>query len=135
EHTGRPYLVLEYVPGGSLDQRLAGTPLNSRAAAELIRPLADAVRHAHEAGIVHRDLKPANVLLSLVPGPLSPARDLGDPALQGTRDKGQGTIPKITDFGLAKRIDAAAGPTATSQILGTPSYMAPEQAVGAKDVG
>jgi serine/threonine-protein kinase len=64
EHAGRPYLVLEYVPGGSLDRRLGGTPLAPRAAADFVRPLADAVEHAHREGIVHRDLKPANVLLA-----------------------------------------------------------------------
>jgi serine/threonine protein kinase len=123
EYAGRPYMVLEYVPGGNLDQRLDGTPLDPRVAAELLRPLAEAVGHAHEAGIVHRDLKTANVLLQIA-----------DRKLQIDSDKF--AVPKVSDFGLAKRLDAGgAGPTATSQILGTPSYMAPEQAVGAKDAG
>src|SRR5439155_26670524 len=75
------------------------------------------------------------VVLPFVPGPLSLAEDGQPPgAPQGTKDQGQGTIPKIADFGLAKRLDGD-DPTATSQVLGTPSYMAPEQAVGAKDAG
>jgi tetratricopeptide (TPR) repeat protein len=110
EQGGRPYLVFEFLADGSLDKHLAGTPLAPRAAAELLRPLADAVGHAHSLGIVHRDLKPGNILLA------SPG------------------LPMISDFGLAKRVDIE-GPTATSQVLGTPSYMAPEQATGAKDVG
>jgi serine/threonine protein kinase len=83
EHDGRPFLALEYVPGGSLAQRLDGTPQPPRDAAELIQTLARAVQAAHEQGVVHRDLKPANVLL----------------AEDGT--------PKLTDFGLAKQLDPA----------------------------
>jgi WD40 repeat protein len=112
EEAGQPYLALEYVEGGSLARRLSGAPLPGRQAAELIAVLAQAVHHAHRQGVVHRDLKPANVLL---------ARD-------GT--------PKITDFGLAKTLDQQSGQTRTGAILGTPSYMAPEQAAGkVKEVG
>jgi tetratricopeptide (TPR) repeat protein len=105
-HDGLPYLSLEYVEGGSLAQKLAGTPLPPRQAAQLVETLARAVHVAHQRGIVHRDLKPGNILLT-----------------------GDGT-PKVADFGLAKRLDDPAGQTASGDILGTPSYMAPEQAGG-----
>src|SRR5262249_24952107 len=104
EADGCPYLVLEYVAGGNRARRMRERPLASRAAAELVRTLALAVEHAHRHGIIHRDLKPVNVLL--------------------TAD-GQ---PKITDFGLAKRLGTDGGQTATGEVFGTPSYMAPEQA-------
>jgi eukaryotic-like serine/threonine-protein kinase len=104
---GVPYYAMEYVEGGTLAARLAGVPLSLRAAARLVETLALAVRHAHEAGVVHRDLKPGNVLLA--------------PDLDG---------PKIGDFGLAKGIDDDAARTRTGTILGTPNYMAPEQAEG-----
>ncbi|HEX5442202.1 MAG TPA: serine/threonine-protein kinase, partial [Pirellulales bacterium] len=110
EHEGKPFFALEFCPGGSLDRKLAGTPLRPRDAAQLTESLARAVQAAHAAKVVHRDLKPANVLL----------------AADGR--------PKITDFGLAKKLDDA-GVTATGMVMGTPSYMAPEQASGAKDVG
>jgi serine/threonine-protein kinase len=100
---GLPFLALEYCAGGALDKRLAAAPLPPAEAAALMEQLALAMHAAHAKGIVHRDLKPANVLL----------------AEDGT--------PKVVDFGLAKRLDAA-GQTATGTILGTPSYMAPEQA-------
>jgi tetratricopeptide (TPR) repeat protein len=130
EHEGRPYLVLEYVPGGSLDRATGGTPVPPREAAALVQQLADAVQYAHDHGIVHRDLKPANVLLR------NP-EDRG----QRTEDRNRTSCPLssfcplISDFGLAKQLDAGDGPTATSQILGTPSYMAPEQAAGVTAVG
>jgi eukaryotic-like serine/threonine-protein kinase len=106
KHEGHAYFSLEFVEGGSLDKKLAATPMPSRQGAQLVEVLAWAVQAAHEKGIVHRDLKPANVLL----------------ATDGT--------PKITDFGLAKLIREDAGQTGSGLVLGTPSYMAPEQASG-----
>jgi len=113
QHGGLPYIALEYCPSGSLETKLSGGPLPAREAAELVETLARAMAAAHEKGVIHRDLKPANVLL----------------AEDGT--------PKITDFGLAKKIDEASPGrqsgeklTATGAVMGTPSYMAPEQAGG-----
>jgi hypothetical protein len=109
-HAGRSYLALEYVPGGTLARRCGGRPLPAAEAARLIEALARAVDYAHRRGVVHRDLKPGNILLT---------------------EDGQ---PKITDFGLAKRLESEAGATPTGPltqsgaILGTPAYMAPEQA-------
>jgi serine/threonine protein kinase len=128
---GVPYIALEFVGGGSLAEHLHGTPLPPRQAAELLETLARAVHHAHERGVVHRDLKPSNILLVVARGPLSVAPDAETPwAEEHPRPKDFGH-PKITDFGLAKCLDAeAARHTRTGQILGTPSYMAPEQASG-----
>jgi serine/threonine protein kinase len=118
EADGTPYCALEYCAGGSLEKKLAGTPPPPGEAARLVQTLAGAVQAAHQAGIVHRDLKPANILLA------SPGRQSGE------------LIPKVTDFGLAKKLDSATGQTASGAIMGTPSYMAPEQAGGqSKEVG
>jgi hypothetical protein len=105
EHDGLPFFSLEFCPGGNLERKLGGTPLPPREAARLVQALARAMQAAHERGIVHRDLKPANVLL----------------AADGA--------PKVTDFGLAKKLDDV-GQTQPGTIVGTPSYMAPEQAGG-----
>jgi WD40 repeat protein len=111
EHEGKPFYSMEFCPGGGLDRKLNATPLPPVEAVRLVETLARAVQAAHEKGVVHRDLKPGNILL----------------AEDGT--------PKVTDFGLAKRLDAA-GRTQTGEVLGTPSYMAPEQAGGkSREVG
>jgi WD40 repeat protein len=119
-----PFLALEFVPGGSLAQRLAAGPLPSRHAAVLIDLLARAVQHAHERGIVHRDLKPANVLLAS--GAVSAPQESAPPGADATGL----ACPKITDFGLARRLDVESGQTVTGAVMGTPCYMAPEQASG-----
>jgi WD40 repeat protein len=116
EHDGLPFFSLEYCSGGSLAQKLSGTPMQPMDAAALIEPLARAMHAAHSKGVIHRDLKPANVLLV----PLAAGESVGV--------KGLG-VPKITDFGLAKKLDEA-GHTGTGDVMGTPSYMAPEQAGG-----
>jgi serine/threonine protein kinase/Tfp pilus assembly protein PilF len=118
EHEGRPFFSLEFCPGGSLERRVRRTPLPPAEAARLLVTLAHAVHYAHERGVVHRDLKPANILLA--------ASDLADPAESQAAD----LIPKVTDFGLAKRLETPGGQSASGQLLGTPSYMAPEQARG-----
>jgi WD40 repeat protein len=117
-----PFFSLEFVDGGSLEQKLRGTPLPALQSAALVETLAQAVHAAHERGIVHRDLKPANVLLARCD------RRQGIPVGSDPGAEAAHYEPKITDFGLAKRLDVEAGPTQTGAILGTPSYMAPEQA-------
>ena len=106
EAGGLPFLELEYLPGGSLDRVLDGTPRPPAEAARLVEALARAIAEAHDKGIVHRDLKPANILLDA----------------DGS--------PKVADFGLAKVLDSDSGLTRTQTVLGSPSYMAPEQAEG-----
>ncbi len=116
-HDGQPYFSLEFVAGGSLKEKLDRTPQPPRTAAELTETLALAIQYAHERGIIHRDLKPANILLTAE-----------DAELRGSAVVR--FVPKITDFGLAKQLDVDAGQTHSGTILGTPSYMAPEQAAG-----
>jgi WD40 repeat protein len=112
EHDGYPYFEMEYVGGGSLAARLDGAPRSPHDAARLVETLAGAMTEAHRQGVVHRDLKPGNILLTV------------DGA------------PKVADFGLAKLLNVESGLTRTDSILGSPSYMAPEQAEGkTKDVG
>ena len=128
-HEGQPFLSLEFMAGGSLQNRLAGTPLPFREAAELLKTLAAATQYAHTKGIVHRDLKPANILLQKDEG-----RSIKDEEIRPPQDSSVHSplsiIPKISDFGLAKQLDAENGQTCTGVSLGTPSYMAPEQAEG-----
>jgi WD40 repeat protein/serine/threonine protein kinase len=123
---GLYYLALEYVGGGSLDRHLAGTPQDPRSAAALIETLARAVHHAHQRGILHRDLKPANVLLQIADGRLPIDKSLKGSALASLHS----AIPKVTDFGLAKRLETIEAATQSGVALGTPSYMAPEQTSG-----
>jgi tetratricopeptide (TPR) repeat protein len=131
-----PYFALEYVDGGSLADRLVDGPLSPRNAVRLVERLAQAMHYAHERGIIHRDLKPANILLQKTPPKDSKEIDLTDwPSgalpLSGTAPAfREAFIPKITDFGLAKQFEQADGPTRTGDVMGTPSYMAPEQAGG-----
>jgi hypothetical protein len=113
EAAGRPFFALEYVAGGSLAERLAGRPLPPRDAARLVATLAEAMHLAHSRNLVHRDLKPGNVLLA------------------GEADTPVGQCqPKVTDFGLVRQLDADSGQTFDGVVIGTPSYMAPEQAEG-----
>jgi serine/threonine-protein kinase len=123
EASGCDYLALEFVSGGNLAQRLSGAPIPSREAAELTLSLARAVEYAHRQGIVHRDLKPANILLAR-DGERRSSREESTSASSGAYE------PKIADFGLAKRLDADMAHTQTGTVLGTASYMAPEQAEG-----
>jgi serine/threonine protein kinase len=124
-----PYLALEFVAGGTLADRLAGIPQAPLAAAALLETLARAIAHAHQQGIVHRDLKPGNILLSTEPGSRNsePEENSQNPACISSHH-----VPKITDFGLARWIEGDTGQQATrdGDLLGTPSYMAPEQAGG-----
>jgi hypothetical protein len=112
EADGLPFLELEYLPGGSLEKAMDGTPRPAVEAARLIEGLTRAIAEAHRRGIVHRDLKPANILIDA------------------------GGQPKVADFGLAKIVDSEDGLTKTNLVIGSPSYMAPEQAEGnARSVG
>jgi eukaryotic-like serine/threonine-protein kinase len=124
---GQAYLCMEFVGGRTLAEKVrADGPLPPRAAAHLVAQIARAVASAHDAGIIHRDLKPSNILLAVdepeVSG--SSASGLRGPLLQ----------PKVSDFGLAKRTDKSDSLTRTGAVVGTPSYMSPEQAAGRKDI-
>src|SRR5262249_14546283 len=136
EAAGRPYFALEFVAGGSLAKHLRGAPQPVCPAAQMVETLARAVHVAHINGVIHRDLKPANVLLQ---------RDEGGTTKDETHRGAANSSfilhplslrPKITDFGVAKCVADAGdvpglcSPTATGELLGTPQYMAPEQAAG-----
>jgi serine/threonine-protein kinase len=143
EQDGWAYFALELVAGGSLARQLAGRPQPAEPSARLVETLAQAMEHAHQRGVIHRDLKPANILL----------QPLNHKDHEGHKEKTEMGVggssascsswslwftsctPKISDFGLAKRLDPgpatpAGDPTRTGEVLGTPSYMAPEQTLG-----
>ncbi|MFO0851722.1 MAG: protein kinase [Gemmataceae bacterium] len=130
---GQPYIAQEFVAGGSLTEALDGKPLPPAVAARLVETVARAVQFSHANGVVHRDLKPGNILLSAERGARNAESETtvvigsADSAL---RVPHSALLPKVTDFGLAKRLGADSGLTKSGDILGTPSYMAPEQAGG-----
>ncbi len=112
EHEGQHYFSMGFVEGQGLSGLLAAGPLPPRQAAELMAKVAEAIEYAHQRGVIHRDLKPANILLD------------------------RAGNPRVTDFGLAKKLEGDSGLTGSGQIMGTPSYMPPEQAGGKRgDVG
>ena len=112
EHDGHPFYSMQYIEGTTLAKRLTQGPLPPREAAELLAKVAEAVQAAHARGVLHRDLKPSNILIDAA----------GE--------------PRVSDFGLAKRLEAGDSVTHTGAILGTPCYMSPEQAAGSRgDVG
>ena len=137
EVDGHSFFTMEFVEGGTLAHHLAAGPISPGTTAELVETLARAVHHAHTRGIVHRDLKPANILLPLA------SHKVGDggsghpdavPVRPSTRiERLDDTRPKVSDFGLAKRLGADTDHTVTGEVIGTPTYMAPEQAEGRTD--
>jgi WD40 repeat protein len=125
------YLALEYVEGATLAQTLGGKPQPASEAAALVETLARAMHFAHQRGILHRDLKPANILLQKVASGKTKDESRQDPNSPVILHPSSFILPKITDFGLAKLLEGdGSGQTQTGAILGTPGYMAPEQASG-----
>ncbi len=139
EVDGRPFFTMELVEGGNLAEQIQGAPQPARQAAALVATLADAVQVAHQSGIVHRDLKPSNILLQR-----NRSADYADYAEKKARRSSSSLqsvesvksadefLPRIADFGLARRLEGDGALTLSGALLGTPSYMAPEQARGKK---
>eukprot|EP00913_Durusdinium_trenchii_P008909 g8375.t1 len=156
QHNDQHFFSMGFVDGAGLDAQLKEGPLPPKDAAGLIKTIAEAVQYAHDKGIVHRDLKPANVLLADAAHPVdaqsgaaqqiganqtepgraapghndSPTTAVENPSSAARAGTARLFAPRITDFGLAKNIAGDSGMTATGQVLGTPSYMPPEQAAG-----
>ncbi len=142
EAAGQHFFSMDYVEGTSLAALVRENPLPAKQAAAIMQTVAEAVYYAHTKGIIHRDLKPANVLMQM-------AESRGQRAESQKADEDRGHAvslalssppsalrPKITDFGVAKRLEVDSGQTSTGAIMGTPSYMSPEQAAGkANEVG
>jgi WD40 repeat protein len=133
EHEGLPYFAMEYIDGPSLDQQTGGAFQDPAAAAHLVEILSRAMAAVHQRGIIHRDLKPANVLLQK--SEVNNQRSDFSSGSAGTSSSGHSPpisdlCPKITDFGLAKRLEATMAVTGTGTVIGTPWYMPPEQARG-----
>src|SRR5262249_51172586 len=131
-HEGRPFLALEWVEGGSLASRLDGKPWPPQEAAWLIETLSRAIHVAHGEGVVHRDLKPANILL--VSGGMMSVERSKAPVITTPHTPVTSHYPKITDFGLAQPTQGGMTLTHTGFLVGTPGYMAPEQAAGKRAI-
>jgi zinc protease len=149
EHDGQHYFSMDYVEGTSLAALARENPVPAKQAAEIVKTVAEAIHYAHTKGILHRDLKPSNVLMHVECGDLSPlsfgqaesaalttshsADETIRPATRAVFPARREHTPKVTDFGLAKRIEGGSELTGTGDVLGTPSYMPPEQARGKSD--
>jgi WD40 repeat protein/serine/threonine protein kinase len=142
EVEGHPFYSMEYMEGGSLGKRFRGGARSPRQAAQIVQILAEAMHYAHQNQIIHRDLKPGNILLTRAPH----SRSSDDSHASSTQSNASGSVSatsptgdildvnfwtlKISDFGLAKQLGEDSGQTRTGDLLGTPSYMAPEQIPG-----
>jgi hypothetical protein len=137
EHEGLPYYSLEYVEGGNLSRKIRGRPFPPLEAARIAEELARAIQFCHQRGVIHRDLKPSNILLqkkSAIPN--SKSEKAGGDSTPDFGFRISDFDPKISDFGLAKLLESDPGLTKSGMVMGTPSYMAPEQTQGRiRDVG
>jgi serine/threonine protein kinase/WD40 repeat protein/thiol-disulfide isomerase/thioredoxin len=143
EQDGQHYFSMGFVEGSSLAAKIADGPLNAGEAAQLVKAVAEAVQYAHDKGVIHRDLKPANVLLDESREPRaeskepertgSSASSRSSPSALRSSPSALRSRPRVTDFGLAKKVGGEDHLTTSGQVLGTPSYMPPEQAAGKVD--